>query len=122
MSDVTVSLNLSRKDQGALYMAHLATKKNLAAVTAERDALKSEISRLTTPDYYWPAGDESISSSVLELARDIHDYDGTLWDEQPVSSMKELPDQNYRSFLDGDGVVQIELVAPPIPLSVNTEE
>jgi hypothetical protein len=114
MSDVTVSINLSRKEQGALYMARLAAKKKLADVIAERDALKAEITRLTTPDFYWPTGDEGGYSDVIEIAQIMHEYDGTLWESKAISSAKELPDQAYRSFLNEKGIVQIELLEPVV--------
>lgn len=39
MSKVTVSISLTRKEQGALYMAHLGAKKTIKTLTAQRDEL-----------------------------------------------------------------------------------
>lgn len=113
MSEVSVSISLTKKEQGALYMAHLDAKKTIKALISERDELKAEVARLSTPDFYWPAGDEGGYSDVIEMARIAHEYDGTLWEAMTVSSAKELPDQVYRSFLDERGAVQIEMVLAP---------
>ena len=39
MSDVTVSISLSKQEQGRLYMQHLAAKKTVKALIEQRDEL-----------------------------------------------------------------------------------
>lgn len=39
MSDVTVSISLTKKEQGALYMAHLDAKKTIKKLIGQRDEL-----------------------------------------------------------------------------------
>ena len=66
MSDVTVSMSMTRKEQGALYMAHLVAKKKITVQTGQLEKLKAALDRIYQ---------ETNESPIANIARSALDAD-----------------------------------------------
>ena len=69
MSDVTVSISLTKQQQGRLYMQHLAAKKTVKALLEQRDELLASLKGLLAA-YEDPGNTGSKHDDKVQAARD----------------------------------------------------
>jgi len=69
MSDVTVSISLTKQQQGRLYMQHLAAKKTVKALLEQRDELLASLKGLLAA-YEDPGNTGSTHEDKVQAARD----------------------------------------------------
>lgn len=70
MSDVTVSISLSKQEQGRLYMQHLAAKKTVKALLEQRDELLAALQGLLAA-YQDPGNTGSTHDDKVLVARAV---------------------------------------------------
>ena len=119
MSEVSVSISLTRKEQGALYMAHLATKKKLAAMTSARDELLKSMTILTAVAHEC----EHIASNYSGCIDGIEEHGGDDHEDPSCAIYHRL----YYAMFDARAALAKAAesgakTTPPIPVAVNTEE